>query len=230
MEDLGNSNDIIMNGSRVPVAAIPSATPSAGNSRSVVPQLMDIYDDLTQSSTPQTTNLSSVVTMPPLPPPSMKVSSGPFSQGYGSNEDGGEGSSQASARNTRTRSSSGSTTLPTTSSIASAASVRGLRSKTKAKEPEPQREEFPSSGSTGSGSGSGRQPLRKKGKSSNSDNRWSKRFTWPDEVCNFLLLHDFERKMFVVSIKPPPLTINPVQSPSPRPNSCIETLCLQFLM
>lgn len=198
MEDLGNSNDIIMNGSRVPVAAIPSATPSAGNPHSVVPQLMDIYDDLTQSSTPQTTNLSSMVTMPPLPPPSMKISSGPFSQGYGygSNEEGGEGSSQASARNSRTRSSSGSTTLPTTSSIASVTSARGLRSKTKAKEPEPQSEEFPSSGSTGSGSGSGRQPMRKKGKSSNSDNRWSKRFTWPDE-----LHRDFVSAIFDVGLK-----------------------------
>ena len=28
----------------------------------------------------------------------------------------------------------------------------------------------------------GKQPVRKKGKVTSADNRWSKRFTWPDEV------------------------------------------------
>ena len=140
-------------------AANSSATQAAGNSagvvkqpqnpKSVVPQLMDIYSDLAQSSTPQittvSTNLNSVPAMtlsssnpPMLPPPS--------------------------------------STRPTSST-----SISSLKRNT--------------SSNTSNTS-------RKRGKTASSDKRWSKRFTWPDDVSGICVSSNLVLEVSPSHIKP----------------------------
>ena len=127
---------------------------------SVVPQLMDIYDDLAQSSTPQTTNISSV---PLTQAPSTMGDSGNLSL---------DSNSPTSERSTRRSSGSQSPHTAAEADASSATSVALARARrTKATFKADLEEHH-----------GGKQPARKKGKVSSADNRWSKRFAWPDEV------------------------------------------------
>lgn len=135
------------------------------NHNSVVPQLMDIYDDLAQSSTPQTTTISSV---PMTQAPS--TMGGVHYPGYPSLDS----NSQTSERSTRRRSGSQSPHTAAEADASSATSValaRARRTNATFKADDDLEEHH-----------GGKQPVRKKGKVSSADNRWSKRFTWPDEV------------------------------------------------
>jgi len=139
------------------------------NHNSVVPQLMDIYDDLAQSSTPQTTTMSSV----PMTQ-AQSTMGGVHYPGYLSLDS----NSQTSERSTRRRSGSQSPHTAAEADASSATSValaRARRTNAKFKAYDDLEEHY--GGSVGS-----KQPVRKKGKVSSADNRWSKRFTWPDEV------------------------------------------------
>ena len=139
------------------------------NHNSVVPQLMDIYDDLAQSSTPQTTNMPSV---PMTQAPS--TMGGVHYPGYLSLDS----NSQTSERSTRRRSGSQSPHTAAEADASSASLValaRARRTNVKFKADDDLEEHH--GGNVGS-----KQPVRKKGKVSSTDNRWSKRFTWPDEV------------------------------------------------
>ena len=118
-----------------------SSTRAAGNNgvvkqpqnpQSVVPQLMDIYSDLAQSSTPQTNFNSSV--------PSITMSSSNYP------------------------SSTPMLPPPLSTRSTSSTSISSLKRKT-------------SSNTTNTANTS-----RKRGKTASSDKRWSKRFTWPDDV------------------------------------------------
>jgi len=141
--------------------------------KSVVPQLMDIYDDLTQSSTPQTVpHNANAGPMPALPHNAQQA---PMPKGvyYTGSQSFGTTSSRNSERTTKRRSNSrsqypgGGVVSATLSSVAAARSLRSAGKRPKTNEVE---ECLP------------RQATRKKGKSSAADQRWSKRFTWPDEV------------------------------------------------
>ncbi|KAL9190977.1 hypothetical protein ACHAXT_000683 [Thalassiosira profunda] len=118
----------------------------------IVPRLLDIYEDLAQSSTPQTS-----LGAPPLPPLPRGVYRHHAQQGHGQ---------------------------PYT-----AASARPRRA---AKRPRAAEEAPERVASAGRGGGGG----RKKGKGSGADQRWSKRFTWPDE-----LHRDFVSAIFDVGLK-----------------------------
>ena len=130
-----------------------SSTRAAGNNgvvkqpqnpQSVVPQLMDIYSDLAQSSTPQTNFNSSV--------PSITMSSSNYP------------------------SSTPMLPPPSSTRSTSSTSISSLKRRT-------------SSNTTNTANTS-----RKRGKTASSDKRWSKRFTWPDDVseiytCTVYMYH-----------------------------------------
>lgn len=170
-------------GNNAQSSAVPAPPPQQGH-QSVVPQLMDIYDDLTQSSTPQTvpqhqypaiTAPAPMTSLPPVP----GIPQGVYYSG--------SASSQASVnRSTLHRpvsrgqygsggvvySSTTSAPAPIASSVAAAATARSksrYTKKTKAEEHQPGQQ----------------QVSRKKGKTTSSDQRWSKRFTWPDAVSAY---------------------------------------------
>ena len=124
-----------------------SSTQAAGNNgvvkqpqnpQSVVPQLMDIYSDLAQSSTPQTNFNSSV--------PSITMSSSNYP------------------------SSTPMLPPPSSTRSTSSTSLSSLKRKT-------------SSNTTNTANTS-----RKRGKTASSDKRWSKRFTWPDDVSEVYIM------------------------------------------
>lgn len=149
-----------------PHRGVPPSMPQQ-NPKSVVPQLMDIYDDLAQSSTPQT----NVSLPPPLPNPTMpKGAYHPSSQHQ--SFDGA--SSQPLDRSGQRRISAAAAAL------SRSASARARRSKkVKANETE--------------------QPSRKKGKTCSTDQRWSKRFTWPDEASASFVCHESFASMILCS-------------------------------
>jgi hypothetical protein len=149
-----------------PINLAPSKQkPNHNSHNSVVPQLMDIYDDLAQSSTPQTNNMSSVpMTQAPM------IMGGVHYSGYQSLDS----NSQISERSNRRRSGSQSPHTAADADHSSATSLalaRARRANASFKADDSE-EHY----------GGSKQPPRKKGKVSSSDNRWSKRFTWPDEV------------------------------------------------
>jgi hypothetical protein len=139
--------------------------PSNQTHHSVVPQLMDIYDDLAQSSTPQTTNMSSApMTQAPM------TMGGVHYSGYLSYDS----NSQSSERSNQRRSDSQSQDAAAEGDPSSATSVALARARrTNARFKAEGLEEL---------YGGSKQPVRKKAKVSSADSRWSKRFTWPDEV------------------------------------------------
>ena len=120
----------------------PSANPQPKDPPSVVPQLMNIYSDLVQSSTPQTApGLPTCPSAAPELPSNSTRAVDMHSQQY-----------------ERCTSQKGSnTSLSTTGKKVKASDMDG---------------------STRSKQGLS----RKKGKTSAADQRWLKRFTWPDEV------------------------------------------------
>ena len=146
------------------------------NPKSVVPQLMDIYDDLTQSSTPQTT------TVPGLPLPKGVYYSGNHqsfdtSSSQTSNERSGSRRRSGSKSQYTNGGGVASSTVPatTTSSTTSRSQPQRKSTNKKVKASEMMMDEEYLPNKQGGGS-------RKKGKTSSADPRWSKRFTWPDEV------------------------------------------------
>jgi hypothetical protein len=166
------NNPVTVNSGRAGDTESPmNLTPSnqKPNHNSVVPQLMDIYDDLAQSSTPQTTNMSSAaMTQTPSAMGGVHYS-GCLSL---------DSISQTSERSTRRTSGSQSSHTATEADPSSATSValaRVRRTNARFKADDDLEEHH--GGNVGS-----KQPVRKKGKVSSADNRWSKRFTWPDEV------------------------------------------------
>jgi hypothetical protein len=168
-----------------PINSAPSKQkPNHNSHNSVVPQLMDIYDDLAQSSTPQTNNMSSMpMTQAPM------TMSGVHYSGYQFLDS----NSQISERSNRRRSGSQSPHPAAEADDSLGASValartRRVNASFKADDSEDHY-------------GGGKQPPRKKGKISSSDNRWSKRFTWPDEVSGRPLYCDlFFASVLMISI------------------------------
>lgn len=151
--------------------APPNGAGSAQNPKSVVPQLMDIYDDLAQSSTPQTVNNGAgVAPMPALPQVSAKGSY--YSSSYDSASPDAAGAVAA-----RRASQQHASSLASTASVLS--SVRSRRAATAQQQTSKKTKAETELDDSGRSMGS---TSRKKGKSSNTDQRWSKRFTWPDEV------------------------------------------------
>ncbi|KAL7551953.1 hypothetical protein ACHAWF_015878, partial [Thalassiosira exigua] len=175
-------------GSNSKVAPPAGAPPPPQNPKSVVPKLMDIYDDLAQSSTPQTP----VARMPPPPQAQMPTGvyySGSYDSAASQGSDKGghmRGSSAAMMRYAR-----GGHLPPPPRHVGAAASRRPSKK---------MRTESDTEGAS-----------RKKGKTSNADPRWSKRFTWPDE-----LHRDFVSAIFDVGLKhSSPSAIMEFMSPNP---------------
>ncbi|EED95238.1 predicted protein [Thalassiosira pseudonana CCMP1335] len=178
--------------------ASASSQPGHEHSRSVVPDLMEVYDALTQSSTPQVSMPSSVGGAPatnrvaapasaptvylysntggkqlPNPPSLPPVSS--------------QGSNSSSNRRASNRKSSSNNSEGSTSSVKRKSGVAPKRATKKIKSED-------SDGSYKDPSESNHS--RKKAKATGIDNRWSKRFTWPDE-----LHRDFVSAIFDVGLK-----------------------------
>jgi len=153
---------------------IPVSSTSQRNPKSVVPQLMDIYDDLKQSSTPQTTTLQ-------LPQNHM-----PKGVYYSGSHKSFNSLSHTNQRNVgRKRSSSQFSSggvVPATTTSGTAKSRKSTPNQVMANETE----EYNAK----------QQASRKKGKTSDTDQRWSKRFSWPDE-----LHRDFVSAVFDVGLK-----------------------------
>lgn len=170
----------------------PSSSTTTAPKQSVVPQLMDIYNDLAQSSTPQTTSSLTTATMPHNQQFHLQqqhggggLAAGTTNNRISARDSMGSSSSQASkgSASKRRRARSGSTSSsnnrlrrsnntapgPTKSNDANVAKIKSENS-------------FEQQGSSKQSSSSNR---GKKGKVSSADNRWSKRFTWPDEVSMF---------------------------------------------
>lgn len=145
---------------------LPVSSTSQRDPKSVVPQLMDIYDDLKQSSTPQTTTLQ----LPQNPMPKGVYYSGSH-KSFNS-------LSHTNQRNVG-RKSSGSQfnsggVVPATTTSGTAKSRKSAPYQVMANETE----EYNSK----------QQASRKKGKTSDTDQRWSKRFSWPDEIRPIVLI------------------------------------------
>jgi hypothetical protein len=188
----------------------PSSSTTTAPKQSVVPQLMDIYNDLAQSSTPQTTSSLPTATMTHYQQfhhqqqhhhqQQQGVSSGgglaaaATTNNTSSVRDStmGSSSSQASkgSQSKRRRARSGSTSSSTnnrahrsnntTNATATTKSVNATNIKSE--------HSFEHQGGGGAGKQSSTSNRGKKGKVSSADNRWSKRFTWPDEVSSTNLI------------------------------------------
>jgi hypothetical protein len=143
----GNSNN------HGPTTSAVTTDPQQQNSISVVPQLMDIYTDLAQSSTPQTST-----GIPQFPSAAPQLQSGSDGVCYSGNKH--RYVDIYSQKNDR-GSQRGSHTSPITTT----------HSSKKAKATEIEECHLSKQGVN-----------RKKGKTSAADQRWLKRFTWPDEV------------------------------------------------
>mmetsp|Transcript_3018 Transcript_3018/g.6439 ORF Transcript_3018/g.6439 Transcript_3018/m.6439 type:complete len:1543 (+) Transcript_3018:112-4740(+) len=177
--------------------------------KSVVPDLMEVYDAMTQSSTPQTISLQGVYypnqksnsgttgtnvsidagetaahdgtgKQTDVPSAASRRTSARRTQltNYAEDDTSESGSSRTNKRKTISRSNSTTITAP---SGASAAKTRRAK---KAKS------------DTSNNASEDNDDNRKKGKVSSTDQRWSKRFTWPDE-----LHRDFVSAIFDVGLK-----------------------------
>lgn len=176
----------------------PSLLTTTAPKQSVIPQLMDIYNDLAQSSTPQTTSSLTTATMTQYQQfhqqqqqhqeqggsgggglaagtTNNTISARDFSMGSSSSQASkGSASKRRRARsgstsssNNRVRRSNNTAPGPTKRNDANVATIKSENSF------EQQGDAVKQSLSSNRG---------KKGKVSSADNRWSKRFTWPDEV------------------------------------------------
>lgn len=183
----------------------PSSSTTTAPKQSVVPQLMDIYNDLAQSSTPQTTSSLTTATMTHYQQFHHQQQHQQQQQGASSGgglaaattnnttssvRDSGIGSSSSQAskgsQSKRRRARSGSTSSSTNNrahrsnnTTATTKSVNTTKIKSE--------NSFEQQGG-GAGKQSSTSSRGKKGKVSSADNRWSKRFTWPDEVSRTNLI------------------------------------------
>jgi len=184
------------------MAGIPGPSSSTtAPKQSVVPQLMDIYNDLAQSSTPQTTSSLTTATWTQYQQFHHQqqqhqqqqggssgdgMAAGPTTNNTSSARDSmGSSSSQASkgSQSKRRRARSGSTSSSNNRArrVLTKSNNANLATKIKSENSFEQ-------GGAAKQSSSNR---GKKGKVSSADIRWSKRFTWPDEVSSTNLIMFF---------------------------------------
>ncbi|KAL7534499.1 hypothetical protein ACHAXR_007624, partial [Thalassiosira sp. AJA248-18] len=204
-DGIGGTSSISNTNNNGQTSSSASAPPTSANStqqqnhKSVVPQLMDIYNDLTESSTPQTVPppSSSTASMPLNTMPAFPQNPMPTGVYYSGGDQSSLGGTTIEQRRSIRRRSNSSVgqynaaaarpplTAPVapTSSRFTTTTATTTSKKVKAS-------------SSSSASISEMQTSRKKGKSSSSDQRWSKRFTWPDE-----LHRDFVSAIFDVGLK-----------------------------
>ena len=184
------------------MAGIPGPSSSTtAPKQSVVPQLMDIYNDLAQSSTPQTTSSLTAATWTQYQrfhhqqqqhqqqqggSSGDGMAAGPTTNNTSSARDSmRSSSSQASkgSQSKRRRARSGSTSSSNNRArrVLTKSSNANVATKIKSENSFEQGGAAKQSSSSSSNRG-------KKGKVSSADNRWSKRFTWPDEVSSTNLI------------------------------------------